>query len=259
MFEIFKKIFNSEIKEKNKILFFCGAGLSQESGLETFRGSENSLWNNYDINTVCNLKTFEKNKEIVFKFYNERKKEILSKKPNLAHIEIANIQKEFGAENVKIFTSNIDLLLEKAGCQIVIHVHEDITTMKCIDCEEVFSIGEKFYKMHQVCPACQSNDTKPGIIFFNEVAPKYKILRAEFEKTGPIIDNKITQNTKIFIGNSFAVMKPDLFSLKNSKNILMNVERPSDDISGLFQHVITKKATSGIKDVTDILRKEFQK
>lgn len=70
MFGLFKKT----PKEQQKILFFCGAGVSQESGINTFRDS-NGLWENHDIDKVCNFNTFLENKEEVFNFYNERKKE----------------------------------------------------------------------------------------------------------------------------------------------------------------------------------------
>lgn len=78
-------------KEQPKILVFCGFGISQESGLQTFR-DQNGLWTQHDLDEVCNLRTFHKNRNQVFDFYNQRKQDILSKEPNLAHHALVQLQ-----------------------------------------------------------------------------------------------------------------------------------------------------------------------
>ena len=124
MFDYLRQIFTKH-KQKPKIIIFAGAGLSAESGLATFRNSPNGLWNQYKISEVCDLRTWKQNIDLVNQFYSERKKEILAANPNAAHISIAQLQQELGHENVQVFTSNIDDLLERAGAKTT-HIHGDI-------------------------------------------------------------------------------------------------------------------------------------
>lgn len=253
IFNIFNKTKSRQPAEKQKILIFCGAGISQESGLSTFRDA-NGLWANHDINTVCNLQTFAKNKEAVFDFYNERKKEILQAQPNLAHYGVAQIQKKYGKDNVRIFTSNIDLLLTQAGCEDVVHVHGNILGMKCLRCATVWDIGLKPYELGAVCPHCAATDTKPSIIFFNEPAPEYQTLRAEFEKGGLIYKGDIISNIKLIIGTSFKVIKPDIFIPERGRTIVLDKNPPEvKDAGKRFEKIIVQPATQGITEVSQLI------
>ena len=241
MLNIFS-LFKSKPKAQQQILFFCGAGISQESGLQTFRDSH-GLWSQHDINTICNLKTVKDNRKEVFSFYNQRKIEILNALPNQAHYALAEIQKKYGINNVHIFTSNIDNLLEKAGCKNVCYIHENIFGMTCLECNHHWDIGNKMYDIHEKCPICQHHNTKPSIIFFHESAPKYKILREFFEKSGPVINKKIIPNIKVIVGTSFKVIKPDIFKIERSRSILVD----SKEIHlGGFEQKIIAPATEGL-------------
>ena len=86
-----------------KIIIFSGAGLSAESGLSTFRDND-GLWANYDINKVCNYMTWLDNFSLVHEFYNKRRVELESAKPNIAHMTIAKIQQKYGMDKVSIIT-----------------------------------------------------------------------------------------------------------------------------------------------------------
>lgn len=108
---------------KPKLYIFSGAGLSAESGIPTFRTGDDALWDNYKLDEVCYLPNFEFNYELTHKFYNERRAEFFSKQPNAAHKQIAEWEKMYGADRVVNLTTNIDLLLEEAGCTNVHHIH----------------------------------------------------------------------------------------------------------------------------------------
>ncbi len=241
--------------EKRKILFFVGAGISEESGLKTFR-DDNGLWNQYKVSDICDIRSFHKNKELIFDFYNERKKEILSKEPNEAHFLLAKIQKKYGAENVFISTSNIDNLLEKAGCQNVLHVHGDIFTIKCLDCESIFKIGERPYNTRWKCQKCDSHSLKPNIVFFGESAPKYQKLKDEFSKIYKIENNQTFYNLKIIIGTSFQVIKPEVFRLDKCPSLLVD-KNPDAKYHPYFQKIIVNQATSSIEQILEFINNTY--
>lgn len=253
MLNIFKK-FHSE--EKQKIIIFAGAGLSQESGLDTFRGN-NGLWNNHNIDEVCNFKTFLENKEMVFEFYNERKKDILKVSPNHAHFGIAKIQKKYGDENVHVFTSNIDNLLEKAGCQNVCHVHGDIHHMQCLSCEHNWFIGDNPYNIQDKCPKCHYENIKPAIVFFHEKAPKYHDLYEYFQKSSVIKKGNLVPHIKLIIGTSFKVIKPEAFFIRRGKTILLDKFPNIEGIENDFTKILPQSATQGIDEVINTIEQWY--
>ena len=105
-----------------KIVVFTGAGISRESGIATFRDSD-GLWADNRIEDVCTPEALAKNRARVIEFYNTRRKEILSKEPNKAHIALAELEKFY---DVEIITQNIDDLHERAGSTKVTHLHGEI-------------------------------------------------------------------------------------------------------------------------------------
>lgn len=109
-----------------KIVIFSGAGMSAESGIDTFR-DHNGLWENYNIEEVATPEAWQRNPVLVQRFYNERRKNIIEAEPNLAHKIIAEFEQYF---DVHAITQNIDDLHERAGSQQVIHLHGNIRLAK---------------------------------------------------------------------------------------------------------------------------------
>jgi len=101
-----------------KLVAFSGAGMSAESGIHTFRDSD-GLWEQYRIEEVATPEAWAKNPELVQRFYNARRKNILEAQPNAAHQLIADLENEF---DVHVITQNIDDLHERAGSSKVIHL-----------------------------------------------------------------------------------------------------------------------------------------
>jgi NAD-dependent deacetylase len=114
------------------------------------------------------------------------KKEILKVQPNEAHFALDFLQKNY-AGKVKIYTSNIDNLLEQADCSHLIHVHVDTQHMNCLDCNHTWNIGNQPYNLSDTCHKCLSTRIKPAIIFFNENAPRYKSILNDFKNSDKIV------------------------------------------------------------------------
>jgi len=106
----------------NTIVVLSGAGISAESGIATFRGS-NGLWCNHNIYDVASPEGWARDYKLVLDFYNQRRKNVIEAQPNAAHYSLAELESAF---NVKIITQNIDDLHERAGSKSVMHLHGEI-------------------------------------------------------------------------------------------------------------------------------------
>jgi NAD-dependent deacetylase len=111
---------------KKKLVVLTGAGISAESGLNTFRDSD-GLWEGYDINEVATATAWRKNPSLVLEFYNMRRRDVKAVSPNDAHLELAKIESDY---DVHIITQNIDDLHERAGSTNVLHLHGEIFKMR---------------------------------------------------------------------------------------------------------------------------------
>lgn len=234
-------------KALNKIILFAGAGVSQESGLSTFR-DKNGLWQLNDVNEVCNYTRFFQNKENtayrtkLFSFYNSLKQSCDQAEPNEAHREVARWQNQYGCDKVLIFTSNVDDLFEKAGCQKVVHLHGGLQHQHCVSCQYVWSVTE-FCDVR--CPTCNSRLTKPFVVFFGERAPSYKLLDQAFHPKRRSSDDFL-----IYAGSSQSVLAPDRLIIKKpggalGTKILVNVCAHEQDV--LFDEKIYLPAGEAFK------------
>ena len=111
---------------KQKIAVLTGAGVSAESGLSTFRGS-NGLWGKYDPSEVASIDGWYRDREKVLEFYNGFRQRLSQVKPNAAHIAIAQLEKDY---SVTVITQNVDNLHERAGSTRVIHLHGEVTKVR---------------------------------------------------------------------------------------------------------------------------------
>lgn len=148
-----------------KIVFLTGAGISQPSGIKTFRGN-NGLWNEQKIEDVATLSAFYSDPERVINFMNEIHKDILDKQPNKAHLAIAELEKKY---EVVVITQNIDDLHEKAGSSNVIHLHGRANEILCLDCKHTYKNDSPIIYGKTECQSCQSKNIKHNIILFQEM------------------------------------------------------------------------------------------
>lgn len=152
--------------EMQKLVILTGAGMSQESGIRTFRDSD-GLWEEYSIEEVATPEAWKKNPELVQRFYNERRKQLLNCEPNAGHIGIVELEKYF---DVSIITQNIDDLHERAGSSKVIHLHGELKKARSsVDPSLIYNIDGWELKMGQKC--AKGSQLRPYIVWFGEAVP----------------------------------------------------------------------------------------
>ena len=163
------KMFESiteQIKDIQKIVFVTGAGISQESGIPTFRGKD-GLWRNYNAMELATIDAFYKNPKLVWEWYNERRRNIFAAQPNLGHKAIAELEKY---TEVVILTQNIDGLHQKAGSTKVLELHGSIVKIKCSVCDFKDEIITKFSEIPPLCKC--GNILRPDVVWFGESLPQ---------------------------------------------------------------------------------------
>ena len=149
-----------------KIVVFTGAGISAESGIQTFRDSD-GIWNNYKIEDVATANAWLYNREQLLDFYNLRHKELQNVKPNKAHKFLANLQKDFEVYNI---TQNVDDLLERAGCENVLHLHGELTKKRSSFDKTIYDWSyDEELTTSSVAP--DGSVMRPHIVLFGEAVP----------------------------------------------------------------------------------------
>lgn len=152
---------------KQKLVVLTGAGISAESGLQTFRDSD-GLWEGYNIYDVATPEAWHRNPALVQEFYNIRRKAVLEAKPNDAHRLLADLENTF---DVSIITQNIDNLHERAGSSSVLHLHGIITQSRSTwNPELIYDIDGWELKMGDTCEL--GYQLRPHIVWFGEAVPE---------------------------------------------------------------------------------------
>lgn len=230
------------------LLVFTGAGLSAASGVPTFRDAD-GLWQNHRLEDVADFSTWRQNFDLVHAFYSARREDMQSVKPNRAHEVLAEWQRDFPGQ-VQIFTQNIDLLLEAAGCDHVTHVHGEIDRMQCVACGNNWQLNNIAWDPTQDrCPQCHSRKgVKPGVVFFNEHAPRYadlyRAIRLMHENTWVLV-----------VGTSGVVIDVQtLFGKHTGVKILNNLEHHPAIDDTLFTHVLYESAHTALPKLDHMVR-----
>jgi len=151
------------------IVILTGAGISAESGIKTFRAAD-GLWENHRVEDVASPEGYARDPELVQRFYNERRRQLLSDavQANAAHRALAKLEAEFAGE-VTVVTQNIDDLHERGGSQRVIHMHGELLKMFCTRSKQVYAIRDDI-KLRDVCACCKQTGTlRPDIVWFGEI------------------------------------------------------------------------------------------
>jgi NAD-dependent deacetylase len=155
-----------KIKSSKKIVFVTGAGISQESGIPTFRGKD-GLWRKYDVMQLATINAFYENPKLVWEWYSERRKGIFAAKPNLGHFAIAELEKY---ADVVVLTQNIDGLHQRAGSSNVFELHGSMIRIKCTVCDFKEEITREFEIFPPVCKC--GNILRPDVVWFGEPLPQ---------------------------------------------------------------------------------------
>lgn len=155
--------------EIKSIVILTGAGVSAESGIQTFRASD-GLWEEHRIEDVATPEGFERDATLVHRFYNARRQQLLTDeiKPNEAHIALAELEKNKDL-TVLVVTQNIDNLHERAGTKNIIHMHGELLKCFCTESQKRFPI-DRYLTKEAVCECCgQENNLRPDIVWFGEM------------------------------------------------------------------------------------------
>jgi NAD-dependent deacetylase len=151
------------------IVVLTGAGISAESGIETFRATD-GLWANHPVGDVATPEGFERNPQLVYQFYNQRRRQLLSQeiRPNPAHTALARFEHEFDGEFLLV-TQNVDNLHERAGSDKLLHMHGELLKMRCLNSKLIFDISEDLdFDTH--CRCCRSaGNLRPHVVWFGEM------------------------------------------------------------------------------------------
>lgn len=164
-----------KLKEAEHLLFFTGAGISAESGIPTFRGEE-GLWKKFKPEELANFDAFLRNPDIVWEWYQYRRKIVDEAGPNPGHTSIAELQKYF--PKVTVVTQNVDNLHRRAGSETVYELHGNIERNYCVQCKKPWE-EEKFEFTDKV-PACEcGGNIRPDVVWFGEMLPQDQFAKSE--------------------------------------------------------------------------------
>jgi NAD-dependent deacetylase len=228
--QIDKSLIDS-LRKSESIVFFTGAGISSESGIPTFRGKD-GIWNKLRPEELANFDAFMRNPEMVWEWYNHRKKIIHEAKPNAAHLAIAEMQNHF--KNVTVVTQNIDNFHRRAGSSNIFELHGNIERNFCINCKKYYNEELDF---SAGVPKCDCGGLiRPDVVWFGEYLPEDQFLGGE----------KAAINSDIFfvVGTS-AVVYPAaglVYTAKQSGSTIVEINIEETPLSSIANYSFFGKA-----------------
>lgn len=224
------------------IVVLTGAGISQESGIKTFRDSD-GLWENHRVEDVATFDAWKRNPDLVRVFYNARRKELYNVEPNEGHKQLLRLEENF---NLHIITQNVDDLHERAGSKNVLHLHGELKKV----CSEIDANDIRWLDGWELTEEMKDNYGKPlrpYIVWFGEAVPNIE----------PAIKLCEKADIMIIIGTSLNVYPAAgllHYTKKDCKKYL--VDPQSVNIADKNFVFVKQKAGIGVKQVVeDILDK----
>lgn len=233
---------------KKKLVVLTGAGVSAESGISTFR-TNNGLWDNHRVEDVASIEGWYRNPQLVLDFYNERRQQLGTVKPNAAHYAIAELEKEW---DVTVVTQNVDNLHERAGSTRVFHLHGQLTKVRPENCcnemdgfdeSTVFDIGYDVINLGDLAP--NGAQLRPHIVWFGEPVPYINAA----------IDHVENADVLLIVGTSLQVYPAaGLYAYAKAGTPIYIID-PADVLvkDGRLTH-IKEVATSGMETFKNILK-----
>ena len=206
---------SDRLVQAQKIVFVTGAGISQESGIPTFRGKD-GLWRKYDPMKLATIDAFYENPKLVWEWYEERRKNIMNASPNPGHVTIAELEKY---KQVSVLTQNIDGLHQRAGSTNVYELHGSIIIIKCTVCDFKDKITSGFSTLPPICKC--GNMLRPDVVWFGEALPQ--------DVWKSAIKEASSCDVMIVVGTSLAVSPANLLPVYAKQNgttmIEVNIEK----------------------------------
>lgn len=223
-----------------KLVILTGAGMSAESGINTFRASD-GLWENYRIEDVCTPEALDRNPELVINFYNERRKKLYEAQPNPGHKGLAELEKYF---DVQIITQNIDDLHERAGSKQVLHLHGELKKVRSSKNPSLIYDLEG-WELKPGTPCIDGSILRPHVVFFGEAVPNIE----------PATELVRQADIFVIIGTSLAVYPAASllhYAPANIPVFVIDPQIPADARRKGF-HLIEKGASEGVSELMTLL------
>lgn len=231
-----------DISSAKKIVFVTGAGISQESGIPTFRGKD-GLWRKYDAMKLATIDAFHSNPKLVWEWYEDRRRTILDARPNPGHFAIADLEEFF---EVITATQNIDGLHQRAGSKNVLELHGSIIRIKCTSCEYRQDVIKNF---EQIPPYCKcGNILRPDVVWFGEPLPTNVLSQA--------IDEASTCDVMVVAGTSLLVSPANTLPIyaKQNNAILIEINPEETSMSSYMDLSIRDSSANSLPKLVNLLR-----
>lgn len=164
-----RKSHSISLGPQDRVFVLTGAGISAESGLATFRGSD-GLWEGERVEDVATPRGWKKDPDRVWRFYSQRRLAALAAQPNAAHRALAGLEERLGSDRFFLCTQNVDDLHERAGSANLVHMHGELFLSCCDSCTREPFRDERLYPAkadHAFCTC--GGRIRPDIVWFGEV------------------------------------------------------------------------------------------
>jgi NAD-dependent deacetylase len=219
-----------------RIVVLTGAGISAESGLQTFRGPD-GLWEGHRVEDVATPEAWAANPGLVLEFYNQRRRGVRQAQPNAAHLALVELE---GSYDVRIVTQNVDDLHERAGSSNVLHLHGEIRKARSTrDSRLIRDLDDADIHLGDLCE--RGSQLRPHIVWFGEMVPAMD----------EAVELVAEADVLLVVGTSLQVYPAAglVFEApRKARRIVVNPEVP-EPVAGHGFEVVAKPATVGVPEV----------
>ena len=226
-----------------KLVVSTGAGISKESGVSTFRDAD-GLWENYPVMDVASADGFRRNPALIHQFYNERRRQLQTVKPNAAHLGLVELEKYF---DTYIITQNDDDLHERAGSKNILHLHGELMKIRSLrDESRVYTLTPPNLDTSVDTRDEYGDPVRPHIVFFQEAVPNIE----------PAIELVEQADVFVVIGTSLVVYPAAGLMHYVRRGVPVYYIDPKPSPVPSFVNVIAEPATKGVARLIEILTKD---
>jgi NAD-dependent deacetylase len=219
-----------------RIVVLTGAGISAESGLQTFRGA-GGLWEGHRVEDVASPQAWASNPSLVLEFYNQRRRAVRAAEPNAAHRALVELERAY---DVRIITQNVDDLHERAGSRGVLHLHGEIRKARSTrDPTLVTDLGERDIEIGDLCKL--GSQLRPHIVWFGEMVPAMDEASALAARADILL--VVGTSLQVYPAAGLIFVAP-----RDARRIVVNPEVP-EGVAGAAFEVAAKPATVGVPEV----------
>lgn len=242
---------------QKRILVLSGAGLSAESGIQTFRDAEDALWEGVSINDVCNIASFYHKYDMIHAFYNTLRVMLKDKEPNNAHYDLSVLQSKYGDGHFMHITANVDDLYERAG-GTAMHLHGNL-----LEVVEDYSLAHNDFTVQNVgyepyIPA-EGTIAKPNVVFIGESERYVNGERISlYSERNQVLASLTSLDTVVIIGSSDTILKWSEMVGIGTQAYTINVNPRRGENDWMFDKKIYKDCTKAMQEVIDIVTERMK-